>query len=336
MRAQALVCDARQQFRLEEVELPRPGARELLVRTLCSGVSIGTEFALIRHKISWGPYPLCTGYMAVGVVEEAGDEALGFAPGDRVYYRLNAPLRRPGGEAVSSVSGTHCSHAVTPAFGDHAAARLPDEAPVEESAMFVLPAVGLYGVDMAGPRAGDRVLVHGAGLIGLGVVAACAARGGVVTAVDPDAAARARARAFGADYVLDPTTDDIAEHLRRLSPESDGADVTFECTGIPGCLDTAMRLTRTHGAFVWQGNYGEAPVALQFMTPHMRRLRMFFPCDDGHAPCRRAVIKNMARGVLPWDKAITHRLDAADAPAAYAAMNAGDRTYAGVVLRWSR
>ena len=40
---------------------------------------------------------------------------------------------------------------------------------------------------------------------------------------------------------------------------------------------------------------------------------MFFPCDDGLQPCRRAVVKNMASGALPWEHCITHRVTAAAA-----------------------
>ncbi len=335
MKATALICDDKQRFTLEEVVLPEPKPDELLVRALASGVSIGTEFALVRNKISWGPYPLCTGYMGVGVVEKAGPAARGFKPGDRVYYRGNAPMALAGGRAVSSVSGTHCSHVVTGTAGNHAAAPLPDGASVDEASMFVLPAVGLHGVDMANPRLGAQVLVYGAGLVGLGVIAACATRGCVVTAADIDPAARERARAFGADYVLDPADDDLAAHFKRLSPAADGADCTFEATGLPACLDPAMALTRTLGTFVWQGNYGEATVPVKFYTPHMRRLAMHFPCDDGWVPARRAVIKNMMSGALPWERAITHRIPFAEAPAVFDRINRGDRSYAGVVLRWS-
>lgn len=336
MKATALVCDANQRFSLENVDLAEPGPDQLLIRTLYSGVSVGTEFALIRNKISWGPYPLCTGYMGVGEVERAGPETRGFKPGDRVYYRGNAgEMRLASGEALSRVSGTHASHLVAGPEGDHGVDRLPEGAPLAEASMFVLPAVGLAGVDMAGPRMGEQVLVYGAGLIGLGVIAACAARGCVVTAVDLDPEARRRALAFGADYVLDPARDDPAAHFARLSPDTKGADVTFEATGLPACLAPAMELTRTGGSFVWQGNYGAAPVSLPFLLPHGKRLTMRFPCDDGYRPCRRAVLKQMASGALPWSRAVTHRIRADEAPGVYAAINAGDRSYAGVVIQWS-
>lgn len=64
MKAIALICSKSMVFSLESVQLPEPAPGEVVVRTAFSGISIGTELALIQNKISWGPYPLCTGYMA--------------------------------------------------------------------------------------------------------------------------------------------------------------------------------------------------------------------------------------------------------------------------------
>ena len=97
----------------------------------------------------------------------------------------------------------------------------------------------------------------------------------------------------------------------------------------------AIALCRPHGSFVWQGNYGAAPVSLHFLPPHGKRLRMFFPCDDGLEPCRRAVVKNMAMGALRWERCITHRIDAAGAPEMYRRIEAGaDKDVVGVLIGW--
>jgi threonine dehydrogenase-like Zn-dependent dehydrogenase len=63
---------------------------------------------------------------------------------------------------------------------------------------------------------------------------------------------------------------------------------------------------------------------------------MFFPCDDGWQPCRRAVVKNMAMGALKWENAITHRVEHTDAPGIFARINAGaDKDIVGVVIHWA-
>jgi 2-desacetyl-2-hydroxyethyl bacteriochlorophyllide A dehydrogenase len=332
MQAQALICEAGQTFSIQAVTLPDPLPQQVVIRTACSGVSIGTEFALIRNKISWGPYPLCTGYMATGVIEAVGSAVKDFTVGDRVFCRGNSAMHLGDGRAVSAVSGTHCSHVVTDVAGTHGVEHLPSDAPMDVTAMFVMPAVGLCGVDMANPRTGQRVVVSGCGLIGLGVIAACAQRGCVVIAIDVNPATLTLARTFGADHCIDARQGDAAVHVQSLT--KGGADVVFECTGLPQCLDPAIAMCRSYGTFVWQGNYGAAPIQMHFLPAHERRLTMLFPCDDGGPAFRRAVIKNMASGVLPWSATVTHRCRYEQAPELYSRINRGEGGVIGALIEW--
>ena len=333
MDARALVCDENQRFSIEQVVLPGCAPDQIAIRTHYTGVSIGTEFALIRNKLSWGPYPLCTGYMGTGVVEAVGADIDRFKVGDEVYFRGNDAMALADGTGVSCVSGAHCSRIVTQPNTAHGVDPMVPGAAMDVAGMFVMPAVGLYGVDMANPRMGQTVVVHGAGLIGLGVVAACAHRGCVVIAVDINDRQLSIARTMGADHVINGAVQDVKAQVKEIAP--DGADVVFECTGLPQCLDPAIALCRPYGSFVWQGNYGQDPVSLHFLPPHGRRLRMFFPCDDGLQSCRRAVVKNMATGALKWENCITHRISYTEAPAMYQRINEGqDKDIVGVVVNW--
>ena len=109
MQAKALVCSADQTFEISDVVLAEPGATNIAVRAVCSGVSIGTEFAVITGRLNWGSYPLVTGYQAVGVVEHVGADVSGFQVGDRVYYRDNKSIALADGARVTAAAGTHCS-----------------------------------------------------------------------------------------------------------------------------------------------------------------------------------------------------------------------------------
>ena len=331
MKAEALITYEDRRFAVESVDMPDPSPTQIAVRTLYTGVSIGTEFALIRNKISWGPFPICTGYMGTGVVEEVGSSVDNFSAGDTVYFRGNDAMGIGGGH-VSCASGAHCSKAVLDPNTDHGAERLPDGVDPETASMFVMPAVGLFGVDMANPRMGQTVVVFGCGLIGLGVVAACVHRGCRVVAVDLDEDRLRIAGEFGADFAVNGSDTDVDAAVHKIS--EDGADVVFECTGIPDLLDQAIRLCKPYGSFVWQGNYGADPVSLQFLVPHGKRLTMYFPCDDGLRPCRRAVIKNMAIGALDWRRCITHRVNYGDAPEMYRRIDDGDRSIIGMTIKW--
>lgn len=333
MQATALVCDESMKFSLKEVILPELGDEDVRVKTAYSGVSIGTEFALIRHKISWGPFPIVTGYMATGIIEAVGSQVTAAKSGDPVFVRGNGQLKLTDGTDLSSVSGTHCSHIMTQVGSTHGLGVLPQDAPMETASLFVMPAVGFNGVDMAEPKLGESVVVYGCGLIGLGVVAAASLRGCKVIAIDVQDRQLEIAKEMGADVLINSASCDAQTKLETICPK--GADVVFECTGIAALVDQAIALCRTRGKFVWQGNYGQAPISFSFLVPHGKQLQTFFPCDDGHMPCRQAVIKHMTRGILPWDKTITHHIKAADAPAMYDRINNGDKDIIGMTIDWN-
>jgi 2-desacetyl-2-hydroxyethyl bacteriochlorophyllide A dehydrogenase len=335
MRAEALVCEADGSVALEPVELPDPGPGAVGIRTLRSGMSIGTERNLLRGNVSWGPFPICTGYQAVGVVETVGEDVAAFEAGDTVYYRDSAALERPDGTEVSATAGTHCSRAVVePAFSG-GIGRVPQGVDPDPASLFVMPAVGLNGVDRAGVRMADVVAVQGVGLIGLGAVAASHRRGARVVAIDPDADRLAVAEAFGADHAVNPTDRDPGDAVDAVAPG--GADAVFEATGNPDLIDDAMTLCGEEGTFVFQGDYGDRDVSFYFRRPHHNQFTAVFPCNDGGRPGRRAVLAAMASGALPWERAITHRFAPGEAPDLYDRIADGHvEDVLGAVVDWTR
>jgi 2-desacetyl-2-hydroxyethyl bacteriochlorophyllide A dehydrogenase len=333
MIAKALICDADQTFTYQDVNLPDIGPDRLRVRALRTGVSIGTEFALIRNKISWGPYPICVGYQGVGEVEEVGENVTDFAVGDRVYYRDGKFMELLDGTKVSCVAGTHCTHAVINPKATHGLAKLPAGVDLDQGALYVMPSVALFGVNMANVEMGTVAVVFGCGQIGLGVVAFCARRGAVTVAVDIENRRLDIAKQLGADYTFNGAECNALEEFKKLFPA--GADTVFEASGIPACVDLAIPYAKSYGKFVMQGNYGADPISFHFLPAHGRRLTWFYPCDDGMAPCRRAVMKNLALGALDWAPVITHRVKAADCAEFYDQLNHGlDKEVVGSVIDW--
>lgn len=332
MQAQALICTAQQQFSLETFDVPAPTGNQILVRTRYSGVSVGTEFAVIRGKLDWGPFPVCTGYQATGVVEAVGPEVTRFQSGDKVYYRRNFMPMNWQGQKINTCAGTHCSVALV---GENAEVE-PLPAGVDEAvgSTFVMPSVGYNAVNMAGVQMGDVVAVHGVGLIGLGALVAARLRGAITIAIDLDERRLALARDMGAAYVINGKEADVKASVEAVKPG--GADVVFEATGIPAALDPAFAIARLHGKFVFLGNYGNAPISFHFLVPHVKQLTAFFPCNDGLKPCRDAVLRNIGSGAIPWQKTITYTVTASEAPALYDAINRNAiPEMMGAVIRWA-
>jgi 2-desacetyl-2-hydroxyethyl bacteriochlorophyllide A dehydrogenase len=331
MDARALICSKNQDFTLESVILANQQPDQVTIRTLWSGVSIGTEFAFIHGKIALDSYPICTGYMATGVIEGAGAATRGFHSGDLVYFGNNVQMTKKSGEPVTLANGAHASHAVCPTT---AVAHLPKEVPVDVASSFVMPGVGLHGVDISNPRLGDKVLVFGVGLVGLSSVAWSNFRGCEVIAVDQDQARLDVASELGAAHTINTAHANLDADLERLA--TGGADVVIEATGKPDNIDIALCATKLGGKFIWQGHYGRFPVSFDFVSAHARRVRMFFPRGDGAEPARRASLHAMALGTLKWERTITHRVEACDAPDLYSRINSLKETdVIGALIHWS-
>src|SRR5690606_2879278 len=112
-------------------------------------------------------------------------------------------------------------------------------------------AVALHGVNLSGMKAGDKVLVLGAGPIGL-AVAFWARRMGAAKVAVQDVAdfQRERAIGMGADvFVVDPA-DPVGSAEAGLGGK---ADVVFECVGIPGLIDQAVHQARNRGTILLLG-----------------------------------------------------------------------------------
>ncbi len=332
MTVQALIATQDRQFLLESFPVPDLEPEEVRVQTLFSGVSVGTEFMVIQGYLDWGPFPVCTGYQATGKVVEIGTAVNRFQVGDVVYYRRNIIPFTWQGQAINSCSGTHASMAIVPQ--DSEIELLPEGVSPAVGSMFVMPAVGYNAVNMAGIRMNELVVMQGLGLIGTGAMLAARLRGAIVVGIELDPVRMQLARELGIDHIIDGRTQDPVTALQELQAE--GGDVVFEATGMPRNLDSAFQLCRTFGKFVYLGNLGSAPVSFNFMVPHQKQLTTFFPCNDGLKPCRDAVLRNIASGALPWEKTISHTVDASDSPDLFQAIDGKTISeLTGAVIQWS-
>ena len=219
MKSRALICTEQQQFSLEHFEIPALAPTDLLVRCIYSGVSVGTEFAVFRQKLNYGPFPVCTGYQAVGIVEDIGADVTEFKIGDKVYYRRNFIPMQHGGQPLTVCSGTHASYALMPETADVEV--LPSGVDDSTGSLFVMPSVGYNAVDMAGVQMGEVVAIHAVGLIGLGALVAARLRGAVTIAIDLNSRRLKMAKELGATHVIDASTishQEVKARVEEINP----------------------------------------------------------------------------------------------------------------------
>ncbi|MFK0403390.1 L-idonate 5-dehydrogenase [Microbacterium sp. NPDC090225] len=255
----SLVIHGKEDIRWDDRDTPEPGAGEVRLRVGFVGIC-GSDLHYYFHGAN-GEYtirePLVPGHELSGVVDL--DPSGRLAPGTPVTVhpaRYGAsvagledrPHLRPGGDYLGSAAANPHRQGGASEYlivEEHMIRVLPDGLPLERAALAEPLAVALHAVGLAGDIAGRRVLVIGAGPIGLLVVAAAVHAGaGVVGASDVRPEPLDRALALGATEVSLVGRDTI---------ENESYDVVFECSGVGVALTQAVRATRRTGTIVQVG-----------------------------------------------------------------------------------
>jgi len=269
MKAQTLTFTAPYRLELIEHELPPISAEEVLVQTIVSAISPGTEMLVYRGQFpqnipiddcfpgmnSAFCYPLAYGYACVGRVLETGKQ-VDTSWRDRLVFAF---------QPHCSFFTTHHSSlvALPPGFAPESACFLPNAE----------TAVNL--VQDAAPILGERVLVLGQGVIGL-LVAALLRQFPLEKLVTTDfyPLRRAASQALGVDFSLDAGRPDLDAAIRQILPS--GADLTLEVSGSPLALDTAIEHTTFSGRIVIGSWYGQKTAAIPLGGRfHRSRIKIF-------------------------------------------------------------
>jgi len=254
---------------VEEIERPSPGPGQVLARVRASGICgsdlhyarFGAEMiAASRANDLAGSASVdleagvVMGHEFVAEVVEAGLGAEAFAPGTRVTSipMIPDPTSARGAHTVGYSSRYPGAYGEYVLMSAPILLRVPDGVPDAVAATTEPCAVGLHAVREARVQAGERVLVMGAGPIGLMTLLWLKHDGvPLVTVSDPSAPRRALAERLGADLVVDPSTGDVAA---RVTETFGGPpEVIFECVGVPGTLQQAMELVVRRGRVIVVG-----------------------------------------------------------------------------------
>lgn len=254
----AVIFDSPEQpLRLGTATTPRPAADEVRIRINACGIC-GSDLHMAEDPAVFGLTPgAVLGHEFAGEVVEVGGNVRTLTLGDRVAV---APIRGCGhclacerGEPawcpeMTLIGGGYAEEVCIAA---RQCRRLPDDVATEDGALAEPTAVALHAVMRAGIVPGQRVLVLGAGPIGL-LVAFWARRLGAASVVvaDLNRHQEARSRALGATGFAisdDGLADWLVENTGSL-PE-----IVFECVGKPGLMDRSVALVRPRGTVVGVG-----------------------------------------------------------------------------------
>ncbi|SDQ05520.1 zinc-dependent alcohol dehydrogenase [Leucobacter chromiiresistens] len=256
-----IVVNAADDIRVEQVPAPVAGANEVLVRSTIVGIC-GSDVHAAHGRHPFMSLPFWPGHEVIGVVEAAGDGAPADLVGRRVVVEPNlacgecTPCRRGRYNicATLDVFGCQTPGGMTDRF-TIAADRvipLPDDLSDREAALIEPLATPVHAVRRAGDLTGARVVVLGAGPIGLFVtIAALHAGAEAVVVADLLESKRARAERLGATGSFDSSAPDAAEAaLRELGGK---ADVVFDCVSRESTVRLAIELLEKGGTVMTVG-----------------------------------------------------------------------------------
>lgn len=253
----AAILYGREDLRVEDVPLAPPGPGEVRVR-IEAALTCGTDLKVYRrgyHAKMIVP-PAAFGHEFAGTICAVGPGVCGWAVGDRVVAANSAPCGqcrfcRTGQEQLCDdllfLNGAYAEYLTVPArIVEHNLLRLAPTTDFRDAALTEPLACVVLGVEELGLTAGERVLVLGAGPIGLMFVALARHRGCEVTVAGRRAARLEAATRLGATHVVDVGADETP--ARRVSDATGGEfDAVVEAVGRPEVWEAAVDLVRKGG-----------------------------------------------------------------------------------------
>jgi 2-desacetyl-2-hydroxyethyl bacteriochlorophyllide A dehydrogenase len=290
---------------VEDVDTPQIEPQDVLVRVRASGICgsdvhryLGTDYG---RRL--GTYPLNSGHEYCGNVVQAGHAVKNFGEGDKVTLGVAWTQGHLGAfsEQVRILDADRRLHA------------LPADMSHVDGSLIETLIVAAKSFHRPTPRPDERVLILGAGPIGLCVLLYCRAKGIEDVMVSEPAAGRRELAARIGARTVDPAAQDLQEVVMEHTRGA-GVDVTFECAGQQSTLDQAFALTRAGSRISLIGHYRHTP-SFQIEPLVMRAMSVYAPMP-GH-PFYEECVRLVQEETVDLEQLVSHRYPLEQAPQAF-------------------
>jgi L-iditol 2-dehydrogenase len=188
--------------------------------------------------------------------------------------------------------------------------KMPLALTFDEGALVEPLSIGTYAAGRAQITAGDKVLIMGAGPVGLMCLIAALTRGATeIYAVDVFNWRLNKAKEFGATGTLNARDEDVVEKIRELT-KGDYVDVTMETSGSPDAAAQSVKVTRRGGTIALVGLYDSIQIQYPLLDVLMKEISVVGNYDGAHSfptslqimSSGRFDVKKMITDHLPLDK----------------------------------
>jgi len=279
----AVLYEARQPLKIEELEMPHVGTGEVLIKVTACGVC-HTDLKVTEGRSPFTS-PTVLGHEVSGIIEQVGQgQQTLFKEGDRVIVgmrykcgrcrycldgRENLCQNRPQPPLFKKKDGTPVTRWNVGGFSQYLSVpaymvfSLPDGLPLEEASVIGCRITTAYNAVKHGAelQPGDSALVIGCGGIGLNTIQFLRCFGAYpIIAADILDEKLDAAKKFGATHTVNASKDDPVEATRSLT--DGGVDKAFEAIGNTKKADQIIRSTRPGGTAVIIGGLGRVPFTI--------------------------------------------------------------------------
>lgn len=314
----AIICEEPHKLALVSRSVPVPQAGEVLVRIRRVGLC-GTDYHIFGGRHPYLNYPRVMGHELAGQVESASEGSafhVGQVVGINPYLACGTCLAcrhgKPNACANISVLGVHADGGMCELLA------VPERAVIDaqglsldETALLEFLSIGAHAAARAGIRAGERVLVVGAGPIGVATGLFARLDGASVTLVDRRAVRLTYAReTLGFPDVVEAGPD-LAATLRDRT-QGEFYDVVVDATGSIAAMNDALSYVGHGGRLVF---VGVAPGTLQFEDPEFhKRETTIIASRNALAADFQRVIGALKSGAIRAADLQTHSVAGEDLP----------------------
>jgi 2-desacetyl-2-hydroxyethyl bacteriochlorophyllide A dehydrogenase len=260
------------QTRVVELAMPAIGPADVLVKMRACGIcgSDALYISLGGLPPRQGKMPL--GHEPAGEVAAVGDRVTGISVGDHVVINpMAAPSNIIGNGGATGALADYLL--IEDAVRGKSLEVVPNHIPFEVAALNEPMAVARHAVNQVAPKPTDKVVVFGAGPIGLGATIGFKSVGVQhVTVVDLIASRLEKAFKVGADAVINSAEQDVARRLIELHgpgesmfPGRAGTDIYLDAAGVPAVINTALTAAKRGAKVVVVAVHKEA-VPVDFLN----------------------------------------------------------------------
>ena len=309
-------------YQVVDIDTPTANAGEVLVRVAFAGIC-GSDMHIIHGDNAFVRFPRITGHEFAGVVESLGDNVEGVAIGDRVCVDpviscgecYPCRIGRPNVCSSLEVIGVHRDGGfeelvAVPAANVH---RLPDHIGLDAAALVEPYTIAANVLDRMQPHPGDRLMILGAGVIGMTILQMALAKGiKDVIVTDVINERLAAAKELGATHVFNSREHDVEKEVLALT-QGEGVPLIADAACVPALLPQMLRLASAAGRIGLLGFSVQPSDLVQLEVIKKELTLVGSRLNNRKFP---EVLGLMASGQLDPLALVSHRLPLSDMPSA--------------------